>query len=357
MSDTGESAAPQAVDRKDLLREQFTEVEQSATTQTDAPATAAAPAAAPQSPERARDEAGKFTAKQDKTPGGVTQQAAVAAPAASHAQIAPPVEAPAWEKPPKSWRKDKHELWTAMTPDQREYAFLREEQMRTSVESAMPKAELADKINKAAEPYINNIRGLGMDLPTAVGGLMKVDNDLRTLPFNDRLQLFLNIGRGYGIDLSGQAQNAQPGFDPMVQHLQNELLDIKGQFTSFTQAQEAAQQQTALDEIQRFSKNAEHFDDVKPTMGQLLQSGLAVGIQDAYEKAIRLHPEIFDSIQSARQAATEAEKRAAADAAAKKAKAAAVSVKSATPGANTPANAQDRRSMLREQFASLSERL
>lgn len=350
MSDIGQDAGQQPVDRKELLAQQFAEVEQAAT-QTDTPADKPAPAQAAPAGERARDESGKFVPK-DKT-------AVAAAPAAPDpaALVAPPVEQPAWAKAPASWKKDKHQLWDAMTPEQKEYAFHREEQMRSGVEPLLPKAELADKINAAAEPYMNTIRGLGMDLPSAVSGLMKVDHDLRTLPYEQKLMLLQNVARGYGIDLSGQMQTAQPGYDPNVQHLQNELLNIKGQFTSFTQAQEAAQQRAAQDEIERFAKTAEHFEEVKPAMAKLLQSGMAEGIQDAYEKAIRLNPAIFDAIQSAKQAATDAEKRAAANAAAQRAKAAAVSVKSATPGAAKPTNAQDRRSMLREQFDSMSERL
>jgi hypothetical protein len=92
-------------------------------------------------------------------------------------------------------------------------------------------------------------------------------------------------------------------------------------------------------------------------MIQLLQGGLAATIEEAYEKAIRLDTDLFDKIQSGRQAALEAEKRKTADDAAKRAKAAAVSVKSATPGAKTTTNAQDRRSILREQIEGLSERL
>jgi hypothetical protein len=43
--------------------------------------------------------------------------------------------------------------------------------------------------------------------------------------------------------------------------------------------------------------------------------------------------------------------------AAKAARAAAVSVRSSTPGTNTASKAQDRRSLLAEQFDALSERL
>jgi len=343
MSETGAQAASQAVDRKELLAQQFEEVEQAAKTQETSTHTASTTSGEG----RVRDETGKFVKKPDEK-----MQAA----ATTEQQVTTAQEQP-WSKAPDSWKKEVREGWTKLDPAYQQYIHEREQQMRAGVEPLLPKAELADKINKAAEPYINTIRGLGLDLPQAVAGLMKVDHDLRTLPHEQKLAVLHQVAMGYGIDLTGQMQHARQAYDPNFQAIQNELLNIKGQFSSLTQAQQAAQERSALEEIQNFRQTAEHFEDVKPAMIQLLQGGLADSIQEAYDKAIRLSPEIFDRINSAKQAAADAEKRKAADEAAKKAKAAAVSVKSATPGTKTNTNAQDRRSMLREQLDGLSERL
>lgn len=336
MSDIQNDAASQVADRKELLAQQFDEADQTTA------------ALVPTGEGRARDESGKFVPK-------VADKVQTPGDAASIAQGA--VEEPAWNKAPASWKKEKHVLWSGMTPEQREYAYQREEQMRSGVEPLLPKAEFADKISKAVEPYMNTIRGLGLELPQAVAGLMKVDHDLRTLPHDQKLTMLHHVAMGYGIDLSGQIQGARQAYDPVMQNLQNELLSIKGQFSSFTEQQRAAEDRSALEEIQKFSTTAEHFEDVKPMMIQLLQGGLANNIQEAYDKAIRLNPELFDQMQSARQATADAEKRGAADAAAKRAKAAAVSVRSATPGTTKATNAQDRRSMLREQLDGVSDRL
>ena len=91
-------------------------------------------------------------------------------------------------------------------------------------------------------------------------------------------------------------------------------------------------------------------------MIQLLNSGVAKDLEDAYNKAVRLDTELFDRTQKASQAQAEAAKREASNKAAKAARAAAVSVRSSTPGVNTATKAQDRRSMLLEQFDNLNER-
>ena len=80
-------------------------------------------------------------------------------------------------------------------------------------------------------------------------------------------------------------------------------------------------------------------------------------LEDAYNKALRLNPELFERVQQAQQAEANAKKSAELNRAAKAARAAAVSVRSSTPGTNTAPKAQDRRTLLAEQFDAMSERL
>jgi hypothetical protein len=91
-------------------------------------------------------------------------------------------------------------------------------------------------------------------------------------------------------------------------------------------------------------------------MIQLLNSGMAQNLEDAYNKALRLDEALSSKLQQSQQAQAEAAKRESANKAAKAARAAAVSVRSSTPGVNTATKAQDRRSLLAEQIDSLNER-
>ena len=144
--------------------------------------------------------------------------------------------------------------------------------------------------------------------------------------------------------------------DPNYYALQNELNNVRGEIVSFKQQQEQAENQSLLGEINNFSRNAEYFEEARPTMIQLLQSGVANTLEEADDKAIRLNDDIFSRTQQSLQATLAAQKSQSANRAAKAAKAAAVSVKSSTPGAKTTTKAQDRRSMLLEQFDNVNER-
>ena len=267
--------------------------------------------------------------------------------------LEPPPEPPVWERPPASWKKDYHEAWTTADPKLKEYAWKREEEMRAGVQPLLSKAQYADQMQQAIEPYMNNIRGLGIEAPQAVKALMEADNVLRHGSPQQKQQYFAQLAQQYGINM-GEVQT-QPT-DPNFYAIQNELAQVRGEVLNWKQQQEAAQNQALLQEINQFQTKAEYFEEARPTMIQLLNSGVAQDLDDAYQKAIRLDNDLFMKHQQASQGAADAAKREASNKAAKAARAAAVSVKSSTPGAATSTKAQDRRSMLLEQFDNLNER-
>jgi len=303
-----------------------------------------APDSEPEAPAKPRASDGKFVA------------ANAAASDVSHETSNEP-ELPVWERAPGTWKTEKHAVWAAMSPEAKEYAWHREEQTRVGIEPLRSKAEFADRMQQAIAPYEQIIRGLGVEPVQAVQALMQADHTLRTAPYEQKRAYLAQLAAGYGIDLTGVEQySTNAPVDPMVFTLQNELANIRGEVLGWKQQQEQAQSAVLASEINSFAAKAEFFEDAKPAMIQLLQSGLATTLDDAYDKATRLDPDLFDRIHSAQQAKTDSERKLTADRAAKLAKAAAVSVKSSTPGTVTPTNAQDRRSMLLEQFDGLSER-
>ena len=267
-------------------------------------------------------------------------------------------EEPVWAKPPSSWKREYHEPWQTVDPKLREYIWQRDEETRNGVEPLRAKAQFAEQMQQAIQPYENTIRGLGIQPAQAVQALMQADHVLRTSPPEQKRAYLAQLAQQYGITLDGSEYYPPAGgpVDPMIYNLQNELNSVRGEIVGYKQQQEEAQNQTLLSEINSFADKAEYFEDARPTMITLLQSGVATTLEDAYEKAIRLNDDLFQKSQQSRQAEAETERKSAANRAAKAAKAAAVSVRSSTPGATTSTKAQDRRALLLEQFSSMSER-
>ena len=321
--DTQESVqTEEVIDRKDMLAQQFEEAE-------TAPVNEDEPREAPKEQE----------------------------PEAKAEDSEPTDEEPVWKRAPSSWKRDYHEAWATADPKLQQYAWQREEEMRSGIAPMQEKAKFADQIQQAIAPYEQTIRGLGIDTPTAVKSLLEADNILRSAPPEQKRAYLAQLAQQYGIDLSGvESQYPSAPIDPTVFALQNELNNIRGEVVGWKQQQEAAQNQILLNEIDDFAQKAEHFEAVRPLMIGLLNSGVANTLDEAYNKALRLDDNLFEQDQKGRQAQAEAAKREAADKAAKNAKAAAVSVKSSTPGVRTATKAQDRRSLLLEQLDNMSER-
>jgi len=326
---TPETPEVEAADRKELLAQQFEAAERGDDV---------APSG--------RDDKGRFASRATQVESPATQSE--------------PAEEPVWSKPPASWKKDYHDVWMTADPKMREYAWQREEQMRKGVEPLLSKAQFADAMNQALEPYLPTIQGLGLKPEQAVAALAQADYTLRTAPPDQRYQYLVNLAAQYGINLNatGQAgQQPQTTVDPLVWQLQNELNNVRGEVMGWKQQQEMAENQTLLSEINSFADKAEHFEEARPTMIQLLQSGVAETLEDAYDKAIRLNEDLFNRVQSARQAEVAAKQAQEKNRAAKAARAAAVSVRGSTPGTNTAPKAHSRRALLEEAFDESSARL
>lgn len=305
-------------------------------------------------PVRSRDESGKFTQKSDAAPGAPAAVEVSDAPAAEKTEQ--PVEEPLWKRPPASWKKEFHETWGKLPAEAQQYVARREDEMKAGVQPLLSKAQFADQVNKAIEPYQQTMRNMNIDAPTAIAGLMQADHVLRYAPMQQKVQYFAKLAQDYGIDLVSAIQGGQftapPAPDPAYQSLAQTLAQVNGQVERLTKAQQDAEEAQLRSEVDKFSKGAEFFEVAKPSMIQLLQSGQALDLQSAYEQVIE--SEAFKPlIEMARQAQSVKAK----DRAAKVSRSAAVSVRSSAPGANTATKAQDRRSVLAEQFDSLSDRL
>jgi hypothetical protein len=324
-----------------------------------APAEAAAPDAAaadaaPGGP--ARDEKGRFTAKEGGEGGEPPQAAAPAATppqAAETPPAAPDVAAPA------SWRREMHEAFSKADPALREYIVQREEEIRRGVEPLIPKARFADEFDKVIANYQGNLQAAGNLHPlAAVHQLMQADHILRNAQPETKRAYARQLLQEYGVDLSQEDWSAPTGApDPRLSQLQNELQSLRTTVQSFQQQQTDSQNQALLSDIEAFKADKPHFEAIRPAMAQLLQSGKATDLQDAYDQAMKPWASVLADADAARQAAAEAERRKAADQAAKQAKAAAVSPRSSTPSRAPPAKAPDRRAMLAEQLDGLDERV
>ncbi|MNX54295.1 hypothetical protein D3C86_850190 [compost metagenome] len=302
----------------------------------------AAPDAAAQ---RARDEAGRFAAK----------PAEVVEPVQAQVEVAPPRKAPSSWKPEAQAAYLKAAADEPLTPAEikilTQEAERRENDYHKGIEQYKTHAHEAQAYQRVVEPYMQTIRGLGVDAPTAIAKLFQADHTLRYSDPATKARYLGQLAQEYGIDI-GQVVNAPP-VDPNVQYLQQQLQQQQQWIHQVHQQQEMREQAGYQTEIQKFAADPanSHFEAVKEDMARLLQTGTAQDLKDAYDKAVWMRADIRQSLVEQQRA--EAQRSATEQAQATRAKSAAVSVKGSSPAGG---GVQPVKGSLREQLdAAFSE--
>jgi len=283
--------------------------------------------------DKPRDESGKFKSNKEvtETPSEVQEEV-----------IAETITA----KPrPSSWKKDYEESWGKLDPTLQDYITQRESDFAKGVSTYKSQWDQAQPILSTIEKFAPVLQQNGLDASTWINNLGTAHQTLVYGNPDQKLQMFAQLANDYGVDLNGLlgGQQASPQFSMIAQ----ELSQIKNQWQQFQSQQEQVEQTQLKGEIESFSKDKPYFDDVRETMAGLLQNNMASDLNTAYDKAIRLHDDIWQKVQSeqVKSSQTEQKSRIAA------VKAKAISPKSSSPTANMSIGGKGNN--LRDQLASI----
>lgn len=294
--------------------------------------------------ERARDEAGRFTSNQPREfsnkaeykdalqKEGLSeppkQDALVASPAPSRFSKAAQAE---WAKVPEAVRTETERAITELT-------------------QGLEKYKSSHEAYEAVRQFDEMAKQSGTDLKTALTAYTNMENLLRRDPVAGIKEVCRNIG----IDpakmaeaLTGQPGQVSRGDTPEVAALKAEIQALKQEISGVGSS---IREREALAEVNKFAEANPYFEDLSADIAQMLKTGFATTLQDAYDKAVRLNPEV-----AAKKAAEEAAKAAPKpDLTAQTRKAASLSVTGSPNGSNpvskTPAGSP--REALRNAFSA-----
>ncbi len=225
------------------------------------------------------------------------------------------------DRAPSSWKADVAAKWAEVPPEVRAEIQRRETDYHKGIEQYKQFASIGRDIERVIAPHMQTIQQLGVHPMEAIGTLLNADAKLRYGTPEQKSQYFGQLAQEYGIDLA-KVQPPAP-VDPAVLELRQQ----NQQLQRFQQSVIEQQNQTVMSEIEQFKANPAnvHFEAVKDDMAILLQSNRAESLQDAYDKAVWMRPDIRKSLVE--QQRTEAEQKAATLAREKRAKAAAGGIK------------------------------
>ncbi len=304
--------------------------------------------------DRPRGPDGKFIPKADAavppTSGrgeGITTPAASASPspAATSDTSAAPSTAPAG--PPPGWAAEAKAVFSTLPPAVQQAVVKREQEVSAGfAQYAQAKQQLEHVIAPRRQYYA----GDGVSDVQAIDNIWKWFEALKNSP----QEAMPALAQMFGYDLStvtpGAPQSSSQ-VSPEVAALKAEVARLSGQVGQVTGTFEQQQTAARRAELAAFAKDKPHFETVRVTMGRLMQSGIAQGLDDAYQQAVKLSPDAQAAI------AAENERKAAEDALKARGggsqRRAAVSVRGGSPnGSAGPPVTTSIRDSLREGFAS-----
>lgn len=216
---------------------------------------------------------------------------------------------------PPSWSKNVADKWDSLPEDIRAEIAKREEEVTRGFTRDGEDKKLAREFKEVFNEYEKQ----GINFPRGYKDTVKeLLNAAKVLNYGspqEKLAYIDATARSVGLDLRSslgvanndstvaQQNNLQ---NPEIHALHQKIAQLEGTLTKQMQLQDQMQTKEATEIIQKFASDPAHkyYHQVAPQMGQLIQNGFASSLEDAYEKAINLDPDLHSMrLEEARQEA------------------------------------------------------
>lgn len=213
---------------------------------------------------------------------------------------------------PKTWKPEVAAHWDGL-PDQVKDEILRREQnMFDGLNQYKQDAELGRTMGQVLQPYENIMRQYNVNVPQQIAGLMHSHATLAFGRPEEKVALVQRIIKDYQIDPSqlGIAAGEGAYVDPQVADLQAHIQRLESQLSGVVQSRNSELQSTLERQIETFASDPanKYFNEVMPEMTQLLRTGTAKNIAEAYQKAVYLNPAVREKVLAEEFTAREAKR-------------------------------------------------
>jgi len=290
-----------------------------------------------------RDELGRFKPKA-QAEGGITPAAEAAPkepatqPNANPETTAAPAQAQAWTDGHfAGWKPEQRQRFNSLSPDVQALVMERQAEQQAFYQRKLTEEgefrKQTEPLYQAAQKWSQFTQSIGKSPDELFEGYASIEATLRYAPYAEKVKLFADIAQAYGIPFAQPepdpyADPLQPTGQayPVIHDLQAQLQQERQRAQRLEQQYHSTVEQQLASQVQAFAteKNPDgsakypFFETVKPTMGQLLSTGQAKTLAEAYALASK---PLEDQLQAAiaAKAATAQQQQAEIVAKAKKA--------------------------------------
>lgn len=261
----------------------------------------------------------------------------------------------------RGWSPEERAAFAKLAPEAQEFVLSRQravdanyqrrtqefQSYRTAVEP------LVDVYRKHNDHLAHVAQEINATPQEVVSNILATEAVLRYGTFAQKVQTLQRMAQEYGVPLSASepdmlADPVQMGGEhyPVIHDLRQQVQNLTRELTSYKRQNEEFSSRQVSSQIESFGRATDaqgqplhpHFEAVRGTMGQLLSSGQATSLEDAYAKAVEpINKAIADGL--ARQKAQAAEQQRQALEKAKRVQP--VRVSGMTPGGQTKARGLD----------------
>lgn len=240
-------------------------------------------------------------------------------------------------EPPKAWPKDKHELWTKLPQEAKDFLLTREDQVSKGFE----KYSVYNDLEKVLAPHRPMIQAYGRSEAEVI------DRTLTWLQAIERnsAQAIPALAQAYNINLTGSAQPLADQQQPQIDYTAQQLQTLQQRIEAQERALAEREKQEVSDKVSKWAADKPHYEKVRRDMGLMIQAaaqnGIELSLDEAYHKATWSNPEISNELKKAEFEATVKKQQEAAH----KAKIAAISTTSRSPAGAVNGAAGDKGSL------------
>lgn len=223
---------------------------------------------------------------------------------ATPAPDAPPSTAP------QSWGVAEREAWAGLDPSVQAQIHKREKEINEALSHSGQARQFHEQFGQMVQPYAGLIAAEGTTPMETVDAMLQTVAGLMTGTPGTKAQLVADAIKQYGVDinqLDSILAGEMPSEDPnahVESLVQQRLAPIQGYIEQQQQLQQQQQQQmyqANQQEINHFLQTHEFANDVSAEMANFMQvatqTGQSMTLDQAYERAIALRPDIQQVIQ------------------------------------------------------------
>lgn len=198
---------------------------------------------------------------------------------------------------PKSYKKEYAEQFKSLAPEMRKYLHEREKEVERGFSDFGNKLNGYKWVDSVFQSRAERLNKSGINQPQQYfEALAKIDDAINQDPRGTIKTLI----EAYGVNLADDNNSEQNQLQQKISQLEQGVNSLRGFIANQRQAELHSTVENFVNAKDEAGNPAHpHFDKVFRVMGQLMKSGAATSIQDAYDKAVWLDPEIREKMMAA----------------------------------------------------------